>query len=477
VHSDRNGSGVYTTSQGPEGGGSVEKIGEREADALRKRTQRSEKVFNEARKWMPFGVNSNYRFLDPYPLYFTRGRGSRLWDADGNEYLDFNMAFGALGIGHSHPVLVKAMRDRVSNGTIFGFEGEDVVALAKTICQRFKVDKIKLSSTGLESTMHAVRLARAYTKRNKILKFEGCYHGSHDTLMVNVKPSLAKTGNSSVPNIVPSSQGMPKEMFQNTIVAQFNNLDSVEKAVRRDRDDLAGVILEPIPMNMGFVPPKPGFLEALRHLCDETGALLIFDEVKTCGKFYHGAEGQFGVAPDLKTMGKAIGGGYPLSVLGGKGKIMDAIVPGVVAHAGTFNSNPVVVAAGLVTLTEILTRDKLTYAGRLGEELAHGYTDIIEDAKLKARVQAIGVSGTMHFTDHEVTDWRSFLDVNVGTWWTYYTAMLNRGIIPMATGPDEQWTVSVQHTKEEIRTHLEAFKTVVRDLLRSEVSMEMVEAI
>ena len=295
--------------------------------------------------------------------------------------------------------------------------------------------------------------------------------------MVNVKPSLAKTGNSSVPNTVPSSQGMLEEILQNTIVAQFNNLESVEKAVSKDRDNLAGVILEPIPMNMGFVPPKRGFLEALRRICNETGALLIFDEVKTCGKFYHGAEGEFGVTPDLKTMGKAIGGGYPLSVLGGKAKVMDAIVPGVVAHAGTFNSNPVAVRAGLVTLTEILTRERLAQAAKLGEELARGYTDIIEDAKLKAKVQAIGVSGTMHFTDHEVTDWRSFLDVNVGTWWTYYTAMLNRGVIPMATGPDEQWTVSVQHTREDIEKHLEVFKTVVKELLRSEVSMEMVEAI
>jgi len=459
------------------GGGSVEKIGEREANMIRKRTKKSEAIFKEARKWMPFGVNSNYRYLDPYPLYFRKGRGTKLWDADGNEYLDFNMAFGSLGIGHSHPVLVKAMLDRVANGTIFGFEGDTVAILGKTICQRFNVDRVKLSSTGLESTMHAVRLARAFTRRKKILKFEGCYHGSHDALMVNVKPSLAKTGGGRVPNIVPSSQGMLDEILQNTLVAQFNDYDSVEQAVRRDRDDLAGVILEPIPMNMGFVPPKPGFLEALRHLCDETGALLIFDEVKTCGKFYRGAEGRFGVKPDLKTMGKAIGGGYPLSVLGGKKEVMDAIVPGVVAHAGTFNANPVAVTAGLVTLTKILTREKLAYAARLGEELARGYTDIIEDAKLKARVQAIGVSGTMHFTDHAVTDWRSFLDVNVGTWWTYYTAMLNRGVIPMATGPDEQWTVSVQHTKEEIKTHLEVLKAVVGELLRSEVSMEMVEAI
>lgn len=455
----------------------MEKAGEREAAALRKRTRRSAEIFGEARKWIPFGVNSNYRYLDPYPLYFARGRGTRLWDADGNEYLDFNMAFGALGIGHSHPTLVRAMSARIRNGSIFGFEGTEVPALAKTICQRFKVDRVKLSSTGLESTMHAVRLARAYTKRRKILKFEGCYHGSHDSLMVNVKPSMAKTGTGRVPNTVRSSQGMLGEILQNTLVAQFNDLGSVEEAVKRDREDLAGIILEPIPMNMGFVPPKPGFLEGLRRLCDEAGALLIFDEVKTCSKFYGGAEGEFGVAPDLKTMGKAIGGGYPLSVLGGKKEVMEAIVPGTVAHAGTFNSNPVAVTAGLVTLTKILTKEEMARAARLGDELAHGYADIIEDTKLRATVQARGISGTIHFTDHPVTNWRDFLNVNVGTWWTYDAAMLNRGVIPMATGPDEQWTISVQHKKEEISTHIEVFKTVVKELLRSELAMEMVEAI
>lgn len=426
---------------------------------------------------MPFGVNSNYRYLDPYPLYFTKGQGAKLWDADGNEYLDFNMAFGALGIGHSHPVLVKAVSKRIRDGTIFGFEGDAVAGLAKTVCQRFRVDRVKFSSTGLESTMHAVRLARAYTHRKKILKFEGCYHGSHDALMVNVKPSLSRTGNGRVPHTVPSSQGMPEEMLQNTIVAQFNDLDSVEEAVKRERDNLAGVILEPVPMNMGFVLPKPGFLGGLRHLCDETGALLIFDEVKTCGKFYRGAEGEFGVTPDLKTMGKAIGGGYPLSVLGGKKDVMEAIVPGEVAHAGTFNSNPLVVTAGLVTLTKILTRERLARAARLGEDLARGYADLIEDTDLKAKVQARGPSGTLHFTDHPVNNWRDFLRVNVGAWWTYYLAMLNRGVIPMATGPDEQWTVSTQHKAEDVSDHLEAFKTVVKELPRSEISMEMVEAI
>ena len=451
--------------------------GEREGAELRRRTRRSEKIFEEARRWMPFGVNSNYRYLDPYPLYFSRGRGARLWDADGNEYLDFNMAFGALGIGHSHPVLVRALSERIRNGSIFGFEGDEVADLAKAICQRFKVDRVKLSSTGLESTMHAVRLARAYTHRKKILKFEGCYHGSHDALMVNVKPSLAKTGEGRVPKVVPASRGMLEEVLQNTVVAQFNDLDSVEEAVKGTRGDLAGVILEPVPMNMGFVLPKPGFLEGLRGLCDETGALLIFDEVKTCGKFYRGAEGEFGVTPDLKTMGKAIGGGYPLSVLGGRKEMMDALVPGEVAHAGTFNSNPVVVTAGLVTLTKILTSEEMSKTAKLGAALARGYADIIDDARLKARVQARGPSGTLHFTDHEVNNWRDFLTVDVGAWWTYYVAMQNRGVIPMATGPDEQWTVSVQHRKEDIDAHLEAFKTVVNEISDSGVSMEMVEAI
>jgi glutamate-1-semialdehyde 2,1-aminomutase len=450
---------------------------EEELSRFRRRTKASAALYEEARSLTPFGVHSNYRFVDPYPLYFARGKGSRIWDVDNNEYVDYQMAFGALVAGHAHVALVKAMDERIRDGTIFGFEGEDGPKLAKLICRRFSLDMVKFSSTGLEATMHAVRLARSFTSRKKILKFEGCYHGSHDTLLVSVKPSNEKAGDPRFPNAVPASLGMLDEIVESTLVAPFNDADSVEKLVGRHKQEIACMILEPIPMNMGFVPPKPGFLDALRRLCDENGIVLIFDEVKTCGKFYGGATGHFKVEPDLATLGKAIAGGYPLSLVGGKKEIMETIVPGKVSHAGTFNSNPLSVAAGIVTLTKVLTESAMSKAQALGEQLGKGYTDIIRNSRISARAQWMGLSGTIHFTTGEVANWRDFLKCNVGRWWRYYTMMVNRGVLPMATGPDEQWTVSVQHTKEDLEKHLESFKEVASELHTDEPSMAMVEAV
>src|SRR5881397_3681172 len=450
---------------------------EEELQAYRRRTKKSAQAWEAAKRYIPSGVSSNYRLVDPYPLYVRRAKGSRLWDADGNEYVDFNMAFGALVAGHSHPVLAKAMRELVSNGTIFGFESVDAGPLADHICRRFRLDRLKFSMTGLDATLFAVRLARAVTGRRRILKFEGCYHGSHDALMVSAKPKKEVSGDSKRPNPVPSSKGLLSELVQTAVVAPFNDLAATEDLAQEHADDIAGIILEPVPMNMGYVHPRPGFLDGLRKVATEIGALLIFDEVKTCGKWYGGAEEAFGVTPDVKVLGKAIGGGFPLAAVGGTASIMDQVVPGQISHAGTFNANPLSLSAGLVTLTKILTRAGMGHAQRIGNDLAKGYADIIQDHRLPMKVQSGGISGTVHFTRGAVTDWRSFQDVDVGGWWGYYTAMLNRGIIPMATGPDEQWTTSVAHTKADVARHLDAFEEVAESIKRSQAEMSLVEAV
>jgi glutamate-1-semialdehyde 2,1-aminomutase len=445
---------------------------EKEVQAFKKRTPRSAAIFQKARRYTPFGVHSNYRFTDPYPLYCSGGKGSRIWDVDGNEYIDFCMGFGALATGHAHPALVEAVSRRIQEGTLLGFEGDDSVRLGKTICDRFNLDMVRFSSTGLEGTLHAVRLARAHTGRPLILKFEGCYHGSHDGLLVSVKPSATKSGTKKLPNAVPASLGIPPEVVQDTIVAQFNDLAGVEELMSKKGDRVAAIILEPIPMNMGFVVPMEGFLEGLRKLCTSNGSVLIFDEVKTSGKFYNGAQPRFGVTPDLKVLGKAIAGGYPLSCVGGRKEIMEKIVP-----AGTFNSNPLSVAAARATLEKVLTRGSMARASRLGDELGKGCRDLISDHGLEAKVQWDGLSGTVHFTSREVHNWRDFLKCNLGRWWTYYLSMLNRGVIPMATGPDEQWTVSVQHREEDIARHLEVFGAVARRLREAGFHLPMVEAV
>src|SRR5947199_3610795 len=230
-------------------------------------------------------------------------------------------------------------------------------------------------------------------------------------------------------------------------------------------------------MNMGYVHPRPGFLDGLRKVATEIGALLIFDEVKTCGKWYGGAEEAFGVTPDAKVLGKAIGGGFPLAAVGGTASIMDQVVPGQISHAGTFNANPLSISAGLVTMTKILTRAGMRHAQQVGQDLAKGYRDIIRDHTLAMIGQAARISRAVHFTRGAVTDWRSFQEVHVGRWWGYYTAMLNRGIIPMATGPDEQWTSSVAHTKADVARHLDAFEDVAESMKRGRAEMSLVEAV
>lgn len=458
----------------------LKSIWEAEMKKFMERTRRSGEIFREAVKLTPYGVHSNYRYVDPYPVYFARGKGSRIWDADGNEYIDFNMAFGVLVTGHSHPVLVEAIKERIENSSILGFEFEDSYKLAKIISERFGVEMVKFATTGGEATNYAIRFARAYTGRKKILKFEGCYHGSAgDSLLVSVKPSKAKAGHPRSPNSVPASQGILEEVVKNTLVAPFNDLEAVERIMRIHGNDVAAIILEPIPMNMGFVIPDIEFLKGLRELADEYNSVLIFDEVKTSGKFYNGAAGYFGIKPDLMTLAKAISGGYPLSVVAGKKEIMSIVAPGVVAHAGTFNSNPLSITAGIVTLTKILTKEAMDRATQLSNELAKGYSEIIEDSKIPAVVQWAGTSGTVHFikTVKRVRNWRDLLEADVARWRLYLITMMNRGIVPMAPGFDEQWTVSVQHTREDIERHLEAFKDVASYLRRVEYEEPIVEAV
>jgi glutamate-1-semialdehyde 2,1-aminomutase len=455
-------------------------LSEYEKDEMRRfveRTPRSKEIFESAKIHAPFGVHSTYRYFDPYPLYFVRAQGTKMCDADENEYTDYNMCFGVLVAGHSHAAVVEAAIEQIKKGTDFGFEWAETPKYAKMLCERFGTDQIRFSNTGAEATMYATRFARAFTGRPKILKFEGCYHGGHDTALVSVKPSRAKAGHHRFPNQVPSSLGIPEPFYKNTLVAPFNDLEAVEEIVRRNGSEIAGMILEPIPMNMGYVLPKPGFLEGLRRLADDYNFVLIFDEIKTCGKFYGGVQDYVSVKPDLLTLGKAIGGGLPISAIAGKKEIMDIIVPGVVSHAGTFNANPLCVAAGIATMSKVLTKDAMTKAIKLCETLSKGYQDIIRDEGLVAQTSHAGLSGAIAFSSTPVTDWRSFQDCHIGKWFAYCFAMMNRGILPAGPSPDEQWTVSVVHTEDEIEEHVEAFKDVAKYVKRFEKPAPIVEAI
>lgn len=441
-------------------------------------TKRSKALYDEALGLTPHGVHSNWRIFDPYPLFMNRGKGSRIWDADGNEYLDYNMAFGALGVGHAHPVLVEEMKKVIENGTIYGFETEASVKTAKVLTERFGYDRVRFATTGLEATLLAVRLARAFTGRKKILKFEGCFHGTHEPLMVSVKPSIYRAGHPKTPNSVPASMGMPQEFADLVIAAPYGDLDAVEKIMQKHGNEVAGIILEPIAMNMGVVIPSVEFLKGLRQLADEYNSLLIFDEVKTSGKFYRGVQEWCGVKGDIMVAAKSIAGGYPFSAVLSSKEVFEVVGPNKTAHGGTFNSNPLSVNAAHVTLTRILTEENLRHAQNLSKQLANGYGDILEDAKIDHNISHIATSGTIYFTQHQIRNWREFVKHNdFGRWLAWVLGMLANGVIPQALGYDEQWTVSVQHSKEDIETTLEVMKNVVTSLRESRLQMGVEEVL
>jgi glutamate-1-semialdehyde 2,1-aminomutase len=442
-----------------------------------RRTPRSKKLFEAALRWTPKGVHSNYRYLEPYPFFVHRARGVTLSDADENEYLDFNMGFGSLQSGHAHPALVAALKHQLEDGSVYGYEWERTPEVAERICRRYGMDKVRFSTTGLEATHHAVRFARAYTKRQYILKFEGSYHGSHDTLLVGVKPRAETAGPSDQPASTPASPGIPPELTERTLVAPFNDLESTRRIVLAHRADLAAVIAEPIPMNMGFILPEPGFLPGLRELCDEVRALLIFDEIKTGAKYPHGGAGRVDVRPDLMTLGKSIACGVPLSAVAAGPGILDEVGPRKVAHAGTYNSNPLAMAACLASLDHVLTDEALLRSAELNARLAKGYTRIFETAGVTASVASDGVSGTVYFSDHPVRNWREFLTVDGDRSMLYYYLCLNRGLVPSGTGPDEQWTISVQHTAADVDRHLEILAIVANQLAGAPQPGEIEESV
>src|SRR5271154_1103673 len=304
----------------------MHEILQKEIALYEKRTPKSAEAHKKAERRIPLGVASNYRAYDPYPIFVSEGRGSKITDIDGNEYIDHNLCFGALMAGHGHPAVVKAVRDIVERGTTFGMPHGMELELAEEICARYPVEMVRFGNSGTEATMHCIRIARAATGRDKILRFEGAYHGLHDSALVSVKPKAEDYGDPDAPNSVPGGGGIPKSAVANVPVASFNNLGSVERRFRENPGQIAAIILEPILMNVGLCMPQPGFLKGLREICTKYGALLIFDEVKTGAKLcWGGASEYFGVHPDMICLAKSIGGGFPLAAFGAHKRVMDLI--------------------------------------------------------------------------------------------------------------------------------------------------------
>ena len=433
----------------------------KEVETYEKRTPKSAEAHKRNLKRLPLGVASNYRAYDPYPIFVKEASGSKFRDLDGNEYIDHNLTFGALMAGHCHPAVMKAVEKRLSTGTMFGMPHDMEWELAEEICARFPIEMLRFASTGTEATMHTVRLARAATGRDKIIKFEGGYHGLHDAALVSVKPKLSEVGDIKAPLSITGGLGVPKASLNNVTIATFNDLDSVEHRFKQFPGEIAAIILEPVMMNVGICMPEPGFLEGLRELCTKHGALLIFDEVKTGAKLgWGGASEYFGVKPDMICLAKSIGGGLPLAAFGTSKTVMGLISDHKVFHGGTYNTNPVSMAAGLAVFREVLTRDNYKHVDKLSAKLTNGYRDTVKKVGLDAYVESAGANGALMFAPGRVRNYRDWLNVDAELWRHYWFAMVNRGVMPQPYWWDEQWTISVAHTEADIDKHLSVFAEI-----------------
>ncbi len=427
-----------------------------ETARLLDRTPGSKSAYARANRHMPLGVASSFQAWNPYPIYLARGVGPTVWDLDGNEYRDFHNGFGSMIVGHAHPKIIEAITHAASNGTHFAAPTADVMLLAEVLCERFDCDMVRFTNSGTESTMGAIRVARAATGRDHIIKIEGSYHGHHDTVMFSVLPNADVMGGRDKPWTTPMSKGIPQGLAEYTHVVPFNDLPYLEGVLNEIGDQVACLILEPVMMNVGIVQPAPGYLQGLKDLLHKHGALLIFDEVKSGGTIAHGgAVERYGVVPDLSCWAKAICGGTPGGAFGGRREVMEVIGNGA-AQQGTYNGNPLVVAAGLVTLTELLTPEAYSYLAQLGTRLAKGCQDAIDTFGIPAHTVDLGAKGCVSYRSEPLTCYRDFLETNPQVYLASFPWLMNQGIF-MTPGDEEQWTLSIQHDDAAIDRYITAF--------------------
>ncbi|MCA1295834.1 glutamate-1-semialdehyde 2,1-aminomutase [Paenibacillus sp. alder61] len=427
----------------------------------RRSETRSHQAFEEAKTVMPGGVNSPVRAFKSVgltPVYVERGAGSRIYDIDGNEYIDYVGSWGPLIMGHAHPEVVRALQEATAKGTSFGAPTLLETEMAKLVAERVpSIDIVRMVSSGTEATMSAIRLARGYTGRNKIMKFEGSYHGHADSLLIKAGSGVATLG-------LPDSPGVPEGVASNTIAVPYNDLASVELAFQRFGSEIAGVIVEPVAGNMGVVPPQPGFLEGLRKLTTEHGSLLIFDEVMTGFRVdRHCAQGRFGVTPDLTCLGKVIGGGLPVGAYGGKREIMEQIAPvGPIYQAGTLSGNPLAMTAGYTTLS-LLTPEVYDRLEMLSARLEAGFIANAKEKGIPCRINRVGSMVCPFFTEAEVVNYDTAKSSDLDMFRRYFAAMIEEGI-NIAPSQFEGMFVSGVHTEADIDATIEAHRRALQKL-------------
>jgi glutamate-1-semialdehyde 2,1-aminomutase len=411
-------------------------------------TAKSQKLFNTALGLFPGGVNSPvraFRAVGGQPVFIERGQAAYLYDVDGNRFIDYVLSWGPLILGHSHPAVVSAIAETAARGTSFGAPTELEIQLAQLI-QTFmpNMEMLRFVNSGTEATMTALRLARAYTGRTKIIKFEGCYHGHADMLLVKAGSGVATLG-------LPDSPGVPAASIAETLLAPFNNLSTVERYFEQFPQAIAAIIVEPVVGNMGVIPPEPGFLEGLRRLTQQNKALLIFDEVMTGFRVAPGgAQAFYQIKPDLTTLGKVIGGGLPVGAYGGSKEIMQMVAPsGPVYQAGTLSGNPLTMAAGIATLKELSKPGIWDSLMKRAEQLETGFREAAASVGVPVRLQRVGTMWTTFFSDQAVRDWASARRADTALYARYFQAMLNEGVY-LAPSQFEAGFLSTAHEQQDI---------------------------
>src|SRR3954451_7399256 len=438
---------------------------EAQQEQFRNRTRASAETFERAVRTMPGGVPSSFQENDPWPVYVDRGEGSRIWDVDGNEYVDFHNGFGVMCIGHANPKVGAAVKAQVDRGTHFAAPTEGSIAVAEELQRRFGLPQWRFTNSGTESTMDAVHLARGASGRDVILKIEGSYHGHHDAVMVSVYPELEDLGDRDDPVSVPYGAGYPRALTELTRAVPFNDADALAKVLEKLDGQVAGLIMEPAMMNINIVPPVEGYLERVRELTAAHGVKLIFDEVKTGATISPGgATRRFGVTPDMITLAKATCGGFPGGAIGMTGELAALVAAGTHHQYGTFNGTPLVMAAAKAALTEVLTDDAYAQLEAANQKVLAGCNAIIERYGLPAHTEGLGAKGCVVFSTEPIREYRDYLtkvDGDLSTLaWLYH---MNHGVF-MTPGVEEEWTLSIAHDDEHLQRYRDAFEAFASDL-------------